>query len=201
MKSPLCYEVRSYEFPLRIGAISLFSSTTFANACIVYVGRAGRRIPSAHGNRSLFLLSIFITLLLFLCWGRERNSLFAQGRFHYSLLLRLPMPVLFMLGRAGQRIPSAHGNRSLFLLSTFITLLLFLCGEERTSSDLLPSVTHCSLPRAYNYCRMQEESHSLRRRNSSDLPPPPRIAPCREFTITIEYKKAMMMCVAGIRQT
>ena len=95
MKSPLCYEVRSCEFPLRTGAISLFSSTTFANACIVYVGRAGRRIPSAHGNRSLFLLSIFITLL-FLCWGRERNSLYAQGRFHCSLLLRLPMPVLFM---------------------------------------------------------------------------------------------------------
>ena len=90
---------------------------------------------------------------------------------------------------------------ALFFSSTFITLLLFLCGEERTSSDLLPSVTHCSLPRAYNYCRMQEESHSLRRRNSSDLPPPPRIAPCREFTITVEYKKAMMMCVAGIRQT
>ncbi len=108
MKSPLCYEVRSCEFPLRTGAISLLSSTTFANACIVYVGKAGRRISSAYGNRSLFLLS------------------------------------------------------------TFITLLLFLCGEERTSSD---------------------------------LPPPPRIAPCREFTTTVECKKAMMMCVAGIRQT
>ena len=160
------------------------------------------------------------------------NSLFAQGRFHYSLLLRLPMPVLFMLGRAGQRIPSAHGNRSLFLLSTFITLLLFLCGEERTSSDLLPpprfapyrefaitveckkammmcvagihqtllSATLCFLPRVYKYHRMQEEPHSLRRRNSHD-PPPSSIAPCREFTITVECKKAMMMCVAGIRQT
>lgn len=30
------------EFPLRTGAISLFSSTTFANACIVYVGESGQ---------------------------------------------------------------------------------------------------------------------------------------------------------------
>ena len=159
------------------------------------------RIPSAHGNCSLFHLSIFITLLLFLCWGRERNSLFAQGRFHGSLLLRLPMPVLFMLGRAGRRIPSAHGNRSLFHLSIFITLLLFLCWErERNSQDTPPSsiapyrectitveykksrivcvegirqallsATLCFLPRVYKYHRMQEEPHSLRRRNSSDL--------------------------------
>lgn len=139
MKSPLCYEVRSCEFPLRTGAISLFSSTT------------------------------------------------------------LPMPVLFMWEeRAGE-----------FLLRT-VTALFFSCllllhyyyfyvGRRGLRQTF--SLRHALLPAESKYCRMQEESHSLRRRNSSDLPPPPRIASCREFTSTIECKKAMMMCVAGIRQT
>ena len=51
------------EFPLRTGAISLFSSTTFANAFIVYVGRAGRRIPSAHGNRFVTILQVVSTVM------------------------------------------------------------------------------------------------------------------------------------------
>lgn len=45
------------EFPLRTGAISLFSSTTFANACIVYVG----------GERAGEFLLHTITALFFSC--------------------------------------------------------------------------------------------------------------------------------------
>ena len=51
------------EFPLRTGAISLFSSTTFANAFIVYMGRAGRRIPSAYGNRFVTILQVVSTVM------------------------------------------------------------------------------------------------------------------------------------------
>ena len=51
------------EFPLRTGAISLFSSTAFTNACIVYVGRAGRRISSAHDNRFVTILQVVSTVM------------------------------------------------------------------------------------------------------------------------------------------
>ena len=38
-------------------------------------------------------------------------------------------------------------------------------GIRQTS----PSATHCSLPRVYNYCRMQESNDDVRSGNSSDL--------------------------------
>ena len=61
------------------------------------------------------LVYFYYTTTIF-SWERERISLFAQGRFHCSLLLRLPMPVLFIWGeRAGE-----------FLLRT-VTALFFSC--------------------------------------------------------------------------
>lgn len=73
--------------------------------------------------------------------------------------------------RAGSqvlRIPSAHGNRSLFFVYFYYTTTIFMLGEGEEFARHSP-FQHCSLPRVCNYCRMQEESHSLRRRNSSDL--------------------------------
>ena len=130
------------------------------------------------------------------------NSLFAQGRFHCSLLLLLPMPVLFMWGeRAGEFLLRTITALFFSLVYFYYTTTIFSWERERNSQDTppssfapcrefaitveckksrivcvegirqtLPSATHCSLPRVYKYHIMQEEPHSLRRRNSSDPP-------------------------------
>ena len=69
------------EFPLRTGAISLFSSTAFANAFIVYVGRAGRQPPSAHGSRFVTIVRVAPTVMhtkeiKTMCWYQQILTLY-----------------------------------------------------------------------------------------------------------------------------
>ena len=189
------------EFPLRTGAISLFSSTTLPMPVLFMWGeRAGEFLLRTVTALFFSLVYFYYTTTIF-SWERERNSLFAQGRFHYSLLLLLPMPVLFMWGeRAGEFL--LHTITALFfsLVYFYYTTTIFMLGEGEEFARHSPpprfapyrectitveckkammcvagirqtllSATLCFLPRVYKYHRMQEEPHSLRRRNSSDL--------------------------------
>ena len=90
-----------------------------------------------HTVTALFFSSTFITLLLFLCWGRERNSLYAQGRFHGSLLLRLPMPLLFMWEeRAGEFL--LRTVAALFFSYLLLLHYYFYVGGGRGIRKTLP---------------------------------------------------------------
>ena len=127
------------------------------------------RIPSAHGNRSLFLLSTFITLLLFLV-GRGRD-IPSSHRGDFMVFFYYFCQCLYCLcwgERAGEfllRTVTALFFTCLFLLHYYY----FYVGRGRGIRQTLLSATLCFLPRVYKYHRMQEEPHSLRRRNSSDL--------------------------------
>ena len=175
MKSPLCYEVRSYEFPLRTGAISWFSSTTLPMPVLFMWGeRAGEfllRTVTALFFSCLFLLHYYF----YVRRGRGIPKTFSPPP---RIVPYREFTITVECKKS--RIVCVEGIRQTLSPPPRIApcrecTITVECKKSRIVCvegirQTLPSATHCSLPRVYNYCRMQEESHSLRRRNSSDPP-------------------------------
>ena len=132
-------EVRSYEFLLRTVTALFFSLVYFYYTTTIFMLGEGEEFPLRTGAISLFSSTT------------------------------MPMPVLFMWGeRAGEFL--LHTITALFFTCLFLLhYYYFYVGRGRGIRKTLP-LQHCSLPRIYKYHRIQEEPHSLRRRNSSDPP-------------------------------
>lgn len=119
---------------------ALFFTCLFLLHYYFYVGR-GRGIPSSHRGDFIVLFYCVYQCLYCLCWGE----------------------------RAGEFL--LHTITALFFTRLFLLhYYYFYVGRGREIRKTLPSATHCSLPRVYNYCRMQESNDDVRSGNSSDPP-------------------------------